>query len=95
MLKSSVQTAEFKSYLKEVKLMAWIGQHPNIIQFYGAVIEKLEQSKGRTCICLNLFEKKSLFTGLSFCRDCTSCDGAESIWKLAQVLTAAPKSESC
>ena len=47
MLKSSVQTEDFKNYLKEVKLMACIGQHPNIVQFYGAVIEKLEQSKRR------------------------------------------------
>lgn len=45
MLKSSVQTEDFKNYLKEVKLMAYIGQHPNIIHFYGAVIERLDQSK--------------------------------------------------
>ena len=45
MPKSSVQTEDFKNYLKEVKLMACIGQHPNIIGFYGAVIEKLDQSE--------------------------------------------------
>ena len=45
MLKPSVQMEDFKNYLKEVKLMASVGQHPNIIGFYGAFIEKLDQSE--------------------------------------------------
>ena len=90
MLKNSVQTEDFKNYLKEVKLMAYIGQHPNIIQFYGAVIEKLDQSKTPS---MNNFVA---LVGLHWmfctpCRDCTDRCGTESVWSVAKILARAPQ----
>ena len=35
----------FKTFLKEVKIMAYIGEHENIIGFMGAVIDKIQNRK--------------------------------------------------
>ena len=84
MLKPSVEVEDFKNYLKEVKLMASIGQHPNVIGFYGAVIEKLDQSE----LIISMFHRPKghiLITWLS-CRNFASRVGVESAWKFEKIL---------
>lgn len=87
MLKSHVQTEDFKNYLNEVKLMAYIGQHPNIIQFYGAVIEKLEQSKKKYKKENGICCVRWWWTVRFFCRNCACCGRNESVRKLDKIST--------
>ncbi|CAG7819572.1 unnamed protein product [Allacma fusca] len=45
-VKSSKSTADieyFKAFLKEIKLMAYIGEHDNVVQFCGAVVDKIQE----------------------------------------------------
>ncbi|CAG7786744.1 unnamed protein product [Allacma fusca] len=45
-VKSSKSTADieyFKAFLKEIKLMAYIGEHENVVRFCGAVVDKIQE----------------------------------------------------
>ena len=43
-LKSNVDVEYFKNFLREVKLLAYIGNHDNIVQFHGAAVDRITES---------------------------------------------------
>lgn len=45
MLKSSVEIDDFKGFLTELKIMAFIGYHPNIVSLVAACTQDIEQRK--------------------------------------------------
>ena len=46
MLKDSKDKEYFKSFLKETKVMAYVGEHENVVKFYGAMVERIAERKG-------------------------------------------------
>lgn len=42
-LKSTVEIEDFKSFLTELKIMAYIGKHPNIVSLVAACTQNIEQ----------------------------------------------------
>ena len=43
--KPNPDVAYFKALLGEIKIMAYIGKHENVVEFKGAVTEKIRESK--------------------------------------------------
>ena len=35
----------FMSFLKEIKVLAHVGEHENVVKFYGAMVEKIAERK--------------------------------------------------
>ena len=42
--KDTADVATFKDFLREVKIMAYIGTHENIVEFVGAQVSHISQS---------------------------------------------------
>ena len=42
-LKNSADKEYFKSFLKEIKVMAYVGEHENVVKFYGAMVERISE----------------------------------------------------
>lgn len=42
---SSCEVNQFKGFLSELKIMIFIGKHPNIVSLIGASTEKIKESK--------------------------------------------------
>ena len=40
--KSKLDRVCFKAFLKEAKLMAYIGKHENVVEFLGAYVDEIE-----------------------------------------------------
>ena len=55
MLKPSTDTEIFMSFIKESKLLAYVGNHENVVKFHGAMVEKLAESKEWSIVELYLF----------------------------------------
>ena len=45
MLNEKMNNQNFKSILKEIKVLAYVGEHENVIKFYGAMVDKIADSK--------------------------------------------------
>jgi serine/threonine protein kinase len=43
MMKSAVEIDDFKSFLFELKVMAYIGHHPNIVSLVAACTQNIDQ----------------------------------------------------
>ena len=85
--KDTVEVAAFKDFLREVKIMAYIGSHDNIVEFIGAQVSSIDQSK----IMRLIIEGKTLgidsvHNNVTTClewvrnRNMQSSPGTESIW---------------
>ena len=48
--KASMDVDAFKGFLREVKIMAYLGKHGNIVEFLGAVVDQLRDSELRVLI---------------------------------------------
>ena len=44
-LKNPADKEYFKSFLKEIKVMAYVGEHENVVKFYGAMVERISERK--------------------------------------------------
>ena len=44
-LKESTDKEIFMSFLKEIKVLAYVGEHENVVKFYGAMVEKIAERK--------------------------------------------------
>jgi len=44
-VKEDMELVHVKSFLAEIKTMAFVGSHENIVEFIGACIERIEMSK--------------------------------------------------
>lgn len=42
---SDCEVSRFKGFLSELKIMIYIGKHPNIVSLIGASTEKIQESK--------------------------------------------------
>ena len=36
------------NFLKEIKVMAYVGQHENVVKFYGAMVDRIAKRKANT-----------------------------------------------
>ena len=48
MLKNSRDKEYFMNFLKEIKVMAYVGQHENVVKFYGAMVDRIAKRKANT-----------------------------------------------
>ena len=44
-LKESMDKGSFTHFLKEIEMMAYVGQHENVVKFHGAMVERIADRK--------------------------------------------------
>ncbi|XP_021966941.1 fibroblast growth factor receptor homolog 2 isoform X1 [Folsomia candida] len=79
-LKSSVEIDDFKSFLTELKIMAFIGKHPNIVNLVAA--------------CTHNIEQRDVMIGVEFCANGSLQDYFKEKRNVFQTLDGSLEAES-
>ena len=61
LLKESTDKEIFMSFIKEIKTLAYVGEHENVVKFYGAMVERIAESKERQTLIASIFHWLKLY----------------------------------
>ncbi len=87
-LKSSCNSEDIKSFLSEIKLMIYLGKHPNLVKIIGACTNNCRM--GEIYLVLEFCDGGSLLKHLQQMSECTSSEASPSEFGTDAMIPMAP-----